>query len=482
MRLRLLAVIVGIVGLVLIIHDVPLAGHLERVERDRFVTKLERDAFILAGRSEEALEEGTATDDPTLARLIADYSSLEDVRVVVVDDLGIGVLGSEIERTVGVSFNNRPEIQRALAGVSNSGERASETLGETLFFVAVPVLSGDQVVGAVRFSAPGRVVDERAGARVQQLFVVAGISLAIASAVAWLLSLTITEPLARLRGTTRQLAAGKLDTRADVADGPPEIRALGASFNTMADQIEQLVDRQRSFAGTASHQLRTPLTALRLRLEQLETELADHPRAGDQIEAAIAECDRLHRMVEGLLALSRAEGSQAAPEHVDLSTVVGQRVEQWQALAEEADVDLRLDVGSRRAVQAVPGSVEQIVDNLIDNALDVSPPGSSVRVSVVDGAGDAPLVTLHVVDEGPGLDDEERASALGRFWRGSDAKPGGSGLGLAIVRELVEGSGGTVQLDRSPSGGIDAVVSFTPARSDPVGATDVRRWRAVSTK
>lgn len=465
MRLRLIAVIVGVVALVLLVHDVPLAGHLRQVERDRLVTKLERDAFILAGRSEEALEEGGAADDPTLARLVADYSRIEDVRVVVTDADANGVVGSEAERTIDVDFGSRPEIQRALEGVSNSGERASETLGENLFFVAVPVLSGDEVVGAVRFSAPERVVSERAGQRVRQLFVVAAISIGIAAAVAWLLSLMITRPLEQLRRATQRLAAGDLSSRAETEDGPPELRELGSSFDTMAERLEQLVERQRSFAGTASHQLRTPLTALRLRLEQLESQLANDPRAERQIEAAIAECDRLHRMIEGLLALSRAEGAEVGCEATDLSSIVEQRGEHWQALAEERRVRIDVRINSRRRVRSLPGAAEQIIDNLVDNALEASPPGQPVELVVSDASDGRTEVELQVIDHGSGLGDDDRVVAFDRFWRGPDADVGGSGLGLAVVAQLATACGGSARLDRTPTGGITAVVTF--AADDP---------------
>ncbi len=476
MRLRLIAAIVGIVALVLIVHDVPLAGHLGRVERDRLVTKLERDAFILAGRAEEELEAGTLTEDPTLTRLVADYSSLEDVRVVVVDDQARGVLGSEPDRTIGVDFGNRPEIVRALDGISNTGERASETLGEELFFVAVPVLSGDAVVGAVRFSAPGRTVSDRTADQVRQLFLVAAISLLIAAAVAWLLSQMILGPLSRLRTATQGLATGDLSTRADVDDGPPELRDLGTSFNTMATQLQQMVERQRAFAGTASHQLRTPLTALRLQLERLQVELEDQPATGLRVEEAIEECDRLRRMIEGLLALSRTEGAGLVAQDTDAAGIIEQRVEQWRALAEERNVTLELDIQERHHVRAVPGSIEQIVDNLVDNALEVSPEGSTLLVALrgadlpSEGPGRTATVAIHVVDEGPGLSQAERERAFDRFWRGPNSADGGSGLGLAIVEQLAQAAGGSARLDSTPDGGIDAVVILDRSTSPlPLG-------------
>ena len=303
MRNRLLLVLVGVVALVLAVHDIPLAGHLNRVERDRLVTGLERDAFIIAGRAEEALEDGTAADEPGLGVLVSRYAREEDVRVVIVDSDAVGVVGSD-PSVIDEDFSNRPEIQDALVlGQPRTGERFSRTLGEDLFYVAVPVLSGVDRVGAVRLSAPERVVSDRAAGRVRGLMAVAGISLLIAVAVAWVFAASVTGPLRRLRRATDELAAGDLAVRAESDEGPPEVRSLASSFNSMAGRLEQLVDRQRAFAGTASHQLRTPLTAIRLRLEQLEQQVESDPDAQRTVDAALAETDRLHRMIEGLLAL-----------------------------------------------------------------------------------------------------------------------------------------------------------------------------------
>ncbi|MEY2959331.1 MAG: hypothetical protein RLZZ01_1899, partial [Actinomycetota bacterium] len=105
----------------------------------------------------------------------------------------------------------------------------------------------------------------------------------------------------------------------------------------------------------------------------------------------------------------------------------------------------------------VPGAIEQIVDNLVDNALEVSPPGATLTLELVD-LGDT--IELHVADEGPGLAPEDRERAFDRFWRAPNAPAGGSGLGLAIVRELAAAGGGEVEMRESPSGGVDVVVTF----------------------
>ena len=464
---------VGLVALVLAVHDIPLANHLERVERDRLTTKYERDAFILAGRVEEALEEGDAATQAELNALVVRYAAEEGVEVVVADANGVGVISSDPTKR-GEDLTNREEIAVAIAdGNPMTGERFSQTLDGDLFFVAVPVLSGNNRVGAVRISAAEAIVSDRVDSRIRGLLFVALLSLAIASAVAWVFARSVSRPLKRLHTATESLAAGDLTTRAEHDEGPGEVRDLAISFNAMADRLQQLIERQRAFAGTASHQLRTPVTALRLRLEQLAVVVDDDPETHATVESALHETDRLHRMIEGLLALARAENATLAPESVDVASIARHRRDHWSPLAEESDVRMEVVAPATAPVVAIPGAVEQILDNLIDNALEVSPAGGSLNLSVVP---ERDWVAVHVIDEGPGMSDADRERAFERFWRGDSSSPGGSGLGLAIVQQLAHASGGTVELGRSPGGGIDAVVRLRAERAlgDRIRRDDVR--------
>jgi signal transduction histidine kinase len=229
----------------------------------------------------------------------------------------------------------------------------------------------------------------------------------------------------------------------------------------MANRLALLVERQRALAGTTSHQLRTPLTALRLRLERLAEEVGDDPHLAESVGESLAETDRLRRMIEGLLALSRADDAAAAVVTADLAAVLRERAEYWKPLADERGVTIDVEVPAVATVSVVAGALEQIVDNLVDNALEVSPEGSTVRLAAVPVGR---VVELHVADEGPGLSEPERDQAFERFWRGDDAAPGGSGLGLAIVQQLVAAGNGRAELRASPSGGLDAVVTLrTPS-------------------
>ena len=164
--------------------------------------------------------------------------------------------------------------------------------------------------------------------------------------------------------------------------------------------------------------------------------------------------------MDGLLSLARAEGARPVREPVSVTAVLAERHEAWLPLASEQRIGLDLDVSGARSVgaQLVPGHLEQILDNLIDNALDVSPPDSTVTLRSERVGG---FVEIHVIDEGPGMTEQERRDAFAPFWQSATGgRAGSSGLGLAIAQQLARASQGSLRLDPSPRGGIDAVVRF----------------------
>jgi len=150
------------------------------------------------------------------------------------------------------------------------------------------------------------------------------------------------------------------------------------------------------------------------------------------------------------------------PAPTDLGAVARTRVEQWEALAAESGVEVRVEGAPSAGVLAIPTAVEQIIDNLLDNALAVSAEGTVVRVLVT--GGERPSVSI--IDEGPGMSDEELARAFDRFWRGSTTTPG-TGLGLAIVAELARASGAEATLRRGDPRGLVATVEFAGTHLDP---------------
>jgi signal transduction histidine kinase len=449
---RLLLSHVGITLLVLLVLELPLGLFFADRERDRLATAVERDATVLASIYEDALETGTPID----VRTAREYAAATGARVVVVDADGISVI--DTEAPVPRDFSTRPEIESALDGYRSVGTRASETLDVDLLYVAVPSASGGVVHGAVRLTLPTSEVDRRILRFWLSLAAVGVVVLLTVTAISWRISRSVVRPVRALTDAAERLAAGDLRARIDVGDAPAELGQLAASFNGMADRLEALLGAQQAFVADASHQLRTPLTSLRLQLENAEAETTDAGTRQD-LRTAIGELDRMSELVGQLLALARAEGRRVPVEAIDLTDLATERLELWAAVAAEHAVTLTLDSTGPVAASAAPGAVEQILDNLLDNALGHAPPGSVVEIVLRLDGSDA---VLRLVDHGPGMGGAERARAFERFWRGATDRAG-TGLGLPIVRTLAEQSGGNASLEDTPGGGLTVVVRL-PAR------------------
>lgn len=446
MRRRILVSYVSLTLLVLLLLEIPLGLFFADRERERFTNGVLSDAGVLASLYEDALDQG----DPLTTAPAEDYAARTAARVLVVDASGTSIV--DTDSAPGRSFISRPEVATALAGNRSAGERFSETLAEDLLVVAVPVASGGAVHGAVRVSLPVSDVDERVERFWLGLAGIGGLVLVGVSAIGWAVATSMTSPIRELEETAAAFGHGRLAPRDPPSGAPREVRALHESLNAMATRLRQLLDEQRAFVADASHQLRTPLTALRLRLENLaaEVEPARHP----DLDAASREVERLGLLVEQLLQLARSEQGRPAVS-VDAVAVVTDRVDTWGAVAEAAGVELVATIpATPLRIDLRPDALEQIVDNLIDNAIAASTPGGVVQVALT---GDSTMIDLHVIDHGIGLGDADKARALDRFWRGAAASDG-TGLGLAIVDSLAAQHGGGVDLSDTPGGGLTVVV------------------------
>jgi signal transduction histidine kinase len=463
MTRRLVASYVTITVIVLVLLMVPLGIVYSQRERERLASDVEHDANVIATLYEDDLEVGSALDP-----LAADtYQERTGARVVVVDAAGISLV--DTGDTVDRDFSTRPEIEEALAGVRTSGTRPSDTLGTDLLYVAVPVASGGTVHGALRITLDTSDVNERIRSFWLALGAVAVVVLAAVVLIGWVIARSVTRPLRELTASASRFAGGDFSVADRLSEGPAEIRALDETMTTMAHRLDAVLSDQRRFVADASHQLRTPLTALRLRLENLQSDIVDGGQGGadqpavDALERAIGETDRLNELVSNLLQLARAD-DQRVTSVVDLAELVRDRVDTWTAVAQERGVELRdVSAGRPSLVRSAPGAVEQILDNLLDNALAVSSPGSGIEVEL--RAADR-AVELCVIDHGPGLSDAAKTDAVRRFWRGDTTRPG-TGLGLAIVDALATSSGGHITLTDTTGGGLTVVVRLlTPDRDD----------------
>lgn len=460
MTRRILASYLTITVIVLVLLMVPLGVFYSQRERERVASDAEHDANVIATIYEDHLEAGAALD----AAAALAYEDRTGARVVVVGIDGISRVdtGASIDR----DFSTRPEIAAALDGIRTSGTRRSDTLGTDLLYVAVPVASGGTVHGALRLTLDTSDVTVRIRHFWLALVAIAVVVVVAVSLIGWVIARSVTRPLRELTASAARFAGGDLSVNRAPLHGPPEIRVLDDTMAVMAHRLDAVLTTQRAFVADASHQLRTPLTALRLRLENLQSNLVGSgdlpadPAGATALEPAIDETVRLTELVTSLLLLARAD-ERPATVVADLAVLVRDRIDTWTAVAEERSVRLDGVSVDSMLVRCVPGAIEQILDNLLDNALAVSPPGSSVCVEVIDGDG---VGELRVVDHGPGLEDHLKAHARRRFWRGDTTRPG-TGLGLAVVDTLASASGGRVALVDTPGGGLTVVVEFPRPRA-----------------
>jgi len=275
------------------------------------------------------------------------------------------------------------------------------------------------------------------------------------AAASWLASWSL-RPVTQLDKVVHDITAGDHAARVPARAGPTELRRLAVAFNEMADTVTDALDRQRAFVAHASHQLRNPLTALRLRVEDLGEEMTTGTGRAEH-KLALEETDRLARILDGLLALARAEHRRYHVEPVDATGTAASRVAAWRPLAEQRGIKLRYTPCSEPVTaHCVSTALDQTLDALIDNSLKFAGAGATVTVSVVRCDGG---VAVHVTDDGPGLTDEQRRQAKERFWRAPDTQNiDGSGLGLPIVTVLLEASGGRLTLLPAEPHGLDASI------------------------
>jgi len=297
---RLVLGYLGVTLFVLLALEVPLGVEHQRTERRDFAAKVEHDAVTLASVAEDAVQSRSRSQLRFVAAFAYDYARSTETRVVVVDRRGDALVDTSARVEGAESFASRPEIAAALRGSVASGTRHSDTLRTNLLYVAVPVASGGVVHGAVRVTIPTSAVDARILRYWIVLAAIAAVVLAAAALVGVSLARFVTRPLRAVELAAARFGGGDFDSRAPENGGPPEVRSLARVVNETAAKLAQLVRAQDEFVADASHQLRTPLTALRLRLE-----------TGD-VEGALREVERLGALVDELLALARADARPAA--------------------------------------------------------------------------------------------------------------------------------------------------------------------------
>jgi len=261
------------------------------------------------------------------------------------------------------------------------------------------------------------------------------------------LSRSIARPLQQVATAAHQLAGGELTARAPLT-GPEEVRELAQSFNEMARQVQKSQQSQRDLVANIAHDLRTPLTAIQGFAQALVDGTAGESPTREQAAGAIYEESlRMRRMIDTLLELARFDAGQVQLQlqPLDLVQLTRHRLDHFQPRARETGITLKIEATAPVTLSGDAARLEQVLDNLLDNALRHTPAGGKITVTVRSAP---PFGEITVTDNGPGIPAADLERIFERFYRAEKSRGGqGMGLGLAIVREIVQSHGGSIHAE-----------------------------------
>ncbi|MET7573805.1 HAMP domain-containing sensor histidine kinase [Streptomyces sp. NPDC005492] len=462
MRWALVRVCLAIAAMVVVAFAVPLGLVIKEMARDRAFSNAEREAAAVA----PALS--ITTDRDQLEKVVASAGSTSGA------DAGMAVHIPAGDGKAAVDIGRQRAADKDIATVRKVGRASTtEVPGGSTLLQPVALSSGE--ISVVEVYVPESEVTNGVGTA---WAVLAGVGLALivgSVAVADRLGVRMVQPAQRLVEGAHELGEGKLGARVP-EEGPTELRLAAVAFNSMADQVVQLLANERELAADLSHRLRTPLTVLRLNAASL----GDGP-AAEQTRTAVAQ---LEREVDTIIRTAR----EAKPQTVaagpgagcDAAEVVRERMRFWSALAEDEGRKVRV-AGVERPVRIPVARADLVaaLDALLGNVFRHTPEGTAFAVDVHNGED---AVIMLVSDAGSGIRDPEAAMARGR----GSGSAGSTGLGLDIVRRLAESTGGDVRIGSSVLGGTEVRIWIQldgrePERRGHRGAVRRRRRsRSVS--
>jgi len=453
MTRRILSAVLALTAALLVAAVVPLALKATQHDQESYVSAAEADAHSLATIADGTLPANRY--DQKMAVAMQTYAAQGDW-VAVVDHSGQIIVHRGPPSSGG---------WRRLVPTAYSQGETSTTVTKDLVMVVEPIWNdlnhSDNPVGLIVLERPTTALTDSTDSLWLYVALLAAAAMLAAAVIAITFARWVSKPLVTMDSAARKLADGDLSVRAGTGSGPPEVRRMAASFNMMAGRLETLVHGHRAMLADVSHQLRTPLAALRLRIDLLAVDAGEAAQA--ELAGAQEEIVRLSRLVDGLLAAARAESVTEQRVVINVLPTVAERVAAWQPVADGSGVKLLLDPatsqnqdpGQRIALGV--GHLEQVLDNLLANAIEALHDGGQVTVTV---SGTETGTEIVVADDGPGMSAEERSRAFLRFFTASQ---NGTGLGLAIVHRVVTSNGGTARLSDTPGGGLTVTLEFPAA-------------------
>jgi len=378
----------------------------------------------------------------------------DHLRQVVGDSLRVGGL-------VGTSLD-REEVATALSGATGQSVQFSQDSDQWVMQVAVPIQSEGQILGTVFLSASLALIYGVLGDIRSFLFLATVLAMVLAGFLGAVFAHRITVPIASLTKATEQIARGDLSQRVRFRS-QDEIGQLADQFNIMASRLQEMTRQLREFVANSSHELRTPLTSLNILVKSLR----EYPLEAEEREEFLADIDqeleRLTKLVEDLLDLTRLDrlAAEDTMHSADVVPIVAGTLDMLKKRAELKGIVLNYTLPERSApVYAVPHQIKQVIFNLVDNSIKYTLPGGAVTVSLRQEQDE---LLMTVADTGSGIPSEHREKVFERFYRVDKARSreqGGTGLGLAIVKEIVGRHGGKVWVEATSGSGATFVVSL----------------------
>ena len=408
-------------------------------------------------------------DVVTISNLAEGFAQQINGRVLITDHRQ-RVLGDSL-RVGGLvgSTLEREEITTALEGEEGRSVQFSQQSQQWVMQVAVPIVSEDNIIGTVFISSSlsfiYQVLDD-----IRRLLQIATVlSVLLAGMIGVYLAHRLTGPIKSLTEATEQLARGDLTRRVPVRSRD-EIGRLGRRFNHMAERLQEMTRQLREFVANASHEMRTPLTSLNILVKSMREYPLEEEEREEFLEDIDHELERLIRLVESLLDLTRLDrlAAEDTVAMADLVPTVVSTLDMLQKKAHEKGISLEYTIPEQTApVLAVLHQMKQVVFNLVDNAIKYTPPGGKAHVSLRQ---EPEWLILTVSDTGIGIPLEHREKVFERFYRVDKARSreeGGTGLGLSIVSEIVHRHGGEIHVEENDDGIGTRFVVALPLVPDP---------------
>ncbi len=422
-------------------HDLEIESHL--------VTDALHDPF-------QRQIEGQAITGRSLENLVQSYAKSSSARIVLVDSNLKVILSSDGNVPPGHNENNHPEFIAARAGTEQHDIRVDKRSGAERLYVAAPILGANaKPIGFVQLSEPMAPIYDAIRQTWLTLIGVAGLVVMMMALASLLLARQIARPVQNLTAVTEEIARGHLERRVGPA-GPDEIQRLGRAFNLMAARVSDMLARQKEFVANAAHELRSPLTSIRLRLEILASQANGNPElTGRYLKQMDRELGYLQQLIEQLLTLSALDEKELPPRlPLDLAPLLYEVTDEIVPLAQQAQLDLEVNIPPHLPPSRVnAGQVRTILRNLLDNAIKYTPPGGHITVQAEPRNE---TTCISIADTGSGIPPEALPHIFDRFYRVDKSRSGrqrGSGLGLALVRAMVDANDGQIQVRSEPNVG-----------------------------